>query len=378
VVDYIKLFDKIIEFINWDTLKYSVFKLNTDNKVSKFFTKEHLKSMIYYHILQKDYLRDLSSGICMSKKLKTIIVSVSLGTLSHHNNRRNFEVFLPILTELINKAVNIGSVNESLKRFGPVKLIDSTTISMSLNLYHWALFRSTKAGVKIHTRFDLNKGLPDAFVVTNAVEHDKTTMDSLMDTKHCIYVFDKAYSDYKKFDQYTKDEKYFVTRLKDNAVVTEVKDLRISRSDNRLLDLGTQILCDKVVKLGSLYTYQTKETYRLIKILDKTGKELTFITNIDELFSEEIAWLYKKRWEIEIFFKWIKQNLKFKTFIGRSLNAIMIQIITGIMTFAIFKIIEKSVETKTSLINIKRAIENNFFEIYEASKFKWSDIFNSS
>jgi hypothetical protein len=334
--------------------------------------------MIYYHILQKDNLRDLSSGICMSKKLKTIIVSVSLGTLSHHNNRRNFEVFLPILTELINKAVNIGSVNESLKRFGPVKLIDSTTISMSLNLYHWALFRSTKAGVKIHTRFDLNKGLPDAFVVTNAVEHDKTTMDSLMDTKHCIYVFDKAYSDYKKFDQYTKDEKYFVTRLKDNAVVTEVKDLRISRSDNRLLDLGTQILCDKVVKLGSLYTYQTKETYRLIKILDKTGKELTFITNIDELFSEEIAWLYKKRWEIEIFFKWIKQNLKFKTFIGRSLNAIMIQIITGIMTFAIFKIIEKSVETKTSLINIKRAIENNFFEIYEASKFKWSDIFNSS
>ncbi|WP_275051655.1 transposase [Clostridium manihotivorum] len=133
----------------------------------------------------------------MSKKLKTIIVSVSLGTLSHHNNKRNFEVFLPILTELINKAVNIGSVNESLKRFGPVKLIDSTTISMSLNLYHWALFRSTKAGVKIHTRFDLNNGLPDAFVVTNAVEHDKTTMDSLMDTKHCIYVFDKAYSDYK-------------------------------------------------------------------------------------------------------------------------------------------------------------------------------------
>ncbi|WP_338032612.1 transposase [Clostridium manihotivorum] len=86
----------------------------------------------------------------------------------------------------------------------------------------------------------------------------------------------------------------------------------------------------------------------------------------------------KKRWEIEIFFKWIKQNLKFKTFIGRSLNAIMIQIITGIMTFAIFKIIEKLVEIKISLINIKRAIKNNFFEIYEASKFKWSDIFNSS
>lgn len=377
VVDYIKLFDKIIEFINWNTLKHSAFMLKTDNKVSKFFTKDHLKAMIYFHIMQKDSLRDLSFGIGMSTKVKSIVTSVSLSTVSYHNNKRNYEVFLPVLTELINKALNIGSANESLKRFGSVKLIDSTTISMSLNLYQWALFRSSKAGIKIHTRFDLNKGIPDAFVVTNAVEHDKTAMDTLIDTKHCIYVFDKGYLDYQKFDQYTKDEKYFVTRLKDNALVTEIKDLRISHSDKRLLDVGTQIVCDKIVKLGSQYTYQTKEEYRLIKIIDKYGKELTFITNIDELLSEEIAWLYKKRWEIELFFKWIKQNLKFKTFIGHSLNAIMIQIITGIMTFTIFKLIEPLMEKKITMIEIKRAIKDNLFEIYEVNNYKWSNILNS-
>ncbi|MGV7067232.1 transposase, partial [Bacillus velezensis] len=126
------------------------------------------------------------------------------------------------------------------------------------------------------------------------------------------------------------------------------------------------------------YTYQTKQEYRLIKIVDKTGKELTFITNIDDLLSEEIAFLYKKRWEIELFFKWIKQNLKFKTFVGRSLNSVMIQIITGIMTFAVFKLIEPFIQTKTTLIEIKRAIKANLFEIYEADKFNWSYIFNSS
>ena len=158
--------------------------------------------------------------------------------------------------------------------------------------------------------------------------------------------------DYEKFDQYTKDEKYFVTRLKHNAVVTEVEDLKISYSYERLLDVGTKIICDKIVKLGSKYTYQTKQEYRLIKIVDKTGKEN--------------------------FFKWIKQNLKFKTFVGRSLNTVMIQIITGIMTFAIFKLIEPLIETKTKLIEIKRVIKANLFEIYEADQFNWSYIFNSS
>lgn len=135
MVDYIKFLDKIIEFINKDTLKHTAFKLNTDNKVYKFFIKDYLKLMIYYHILQKDSLRDLSFGIGMSEKLKVVIVSIRLSIFSYHNNKRNHEVFLPILTDLINRSLNIDSVNETLKCFYSLRLTDSITTNMSLNIY---------------------------------------------------------------------------------------------------------------------------------------------------------------------------------------------------------------------------------------------------
>lgn len=376
MIDYSKLFDKFIEQIDWNILQYSTFKLNTDYKVSKFFTSDHLKSMIYHHLEQKDSLRDTNKCICLSTRLKKVLKNVSLSTLAYHNKKRNYKVFLSVLSELIAKTLNTGSTNDILKRFGPVKLIDSTTISMALTFYNWALFRKTKAGIKIHTRFDLNKGIPDAFVVTNAADHDKTKMDDLISEKHCIYVLDKAYVDYNKFDKYTKEEKYFITRLKDNAIIEEINDLKVSYSEKRFLDVGTEIIYDKVVKLGSPGTYQTKEDYRIIKIIDKQGKKLTFVTNIDDLLSEEIAWLYKKRWEIELFFKWIKQNLKFKTLVGHSLNAVMIQIITGIMTFIMLKALEPLAPKGFGFINIKRAVKENLLELYLTDKFSWSIVFN--
>lgn len=376
--DYIKLFDKFIELINWDTLQYSAFKLNTDYKVSKFFTKEHLKTMLYYHLEQKAGINDIYGCVSMSTRLKTIVKNVSLGTLSHHNRNRNYEVFLPVMNELISKALNTVSVDETLKKFGPVKLIDSTTISMSLSLYQWALFRKTKAGVKIHTKFDLNRGIPECFSVTNAKVHDSCEMDDLMNQKYCIYVFDKAYVDYEKSDLYTKEDKYFISRLKDNAVIEEIRELKVSYSEETLLDTGTKIIFDKIVKLGSQYTYKTKEEYRIIKIIDNKGKELTFVTNVQDLLSEEIAWLYKKRWEIELFFKWIKQNLKFKTLIGQNLNAIMIQIITGIMTFVMLKLIEPLVPKRYGLIEIKRALKSNLLEVYDNNSFSWRMIFDTA
>ncbi|MBC8060693.1 MAG: IS4 family transposase [Clostridiaceae bacterium] len=378
MVDYIKLFDKFIELINWETLQYSSFKLNTDYKISRFFTSDHLKTMIYYHIGQKDGLRDTNDCGSMSLRLKEIVKSVSLSTLSYHNKNRNFEVFLPVMNELINKALNTVSVNETLKQFGPVKLIDSTTISMCLAFYEWALFRKTKSGVKIHTKIDLNRGIPECFTVTNAADHDRTQMDALMNEKHCTYVFDKGYVDYKKFDEFTAGEKYFITRIKDNSIIQTIKELKPTYSEKTLLDTGTKIIYDKIVKLGNPATYQTKNEYRIIRIIDSTGKELTFVTNIDDLFSEEIAWLYKKRWEIELFFKWIKQNLKFKTLIGHSLNAVMIQIITGIMTFVMLKLVETLAPIGFGILAIKRALKTNLLEEFDKNNFSWSMMFNTS
>jgi len=370
--DYITLFHKFIDFINWETLQYSTFKLNTDFKVSKFFTKDHLESMIYFHIAEHKGLRDLKDSVSLSPRLKHLVKSVSLGTLSNHNNKRNYEVFMPVMIELISKAFNSIPMKESFKKFGPIKLIDFTTISMCLTFYKWALFRKKKAGVKMHLKFDLNKGLPECFIVTNAKNHDKTKMEELMNEKNCIYIFDKAYVDYKKFDRFTSQDKYFVTRLKDNAVVNKIEDLKVTYAETKLLDDKTKIISDQVAQLGSADTYKTKKHYRVIKIIDSKDKELVFVINIFDLSSEEIAWLYKKRWEIELFFKWIKQNLKFKTPIGHSLNAIMIQIITGIMTFVMLKLVEKSVSTAYGLLQIKRKIKHCLNDSINSCSFEWN------
>jgi Transposase DDE domain/Domain of unknown function (DUF4372) len=376
--DYNTIFHKFLDFIDWKVLQYSSFKLNTDYKVSKFFTKDHLETMIFYHIKEFSGLRDLRDSVSLSPRLDRLVKSVSLGTLSNHNNKRNFNVFMPVLNALIQKALSSIKVSEAMKKFGPVKLIDSTTISMCMKYFSWALFRENKAGVKMHTKFDLTKGIPQLFIVTNAEEHDRTQMDTLMNERYCIYVFDKGYIDYKKFDEFTKGSKFFITRLKDNAVTKEIQSLEITYSEDRLLNKDIKLISDKLMKLGSMYTYQTKKSYRVIKLIDDKGKELTFVTNILELSTEEIAWLYKKRWEIELFFKWIKQNLKFKKLIGHTFNAVMIQIITGIMTFIMIKLVQENCRKAYGLIKIKRKIRACVNQTVIINLFTWYHWFEFS
>jgi len=348
--DYNTIFNKFLDIIDWNTLQHSAFKLNTDYKVSKFFTKDHLETMIYYHIKEYSGLTDLKDSVFLSPNLDRLVKSVSLGTLSKHNNKRDFNVFMPVLTSLILKALSSLKISEAMRKFGPIKLIDSTTISMCMKYF---------------------KGIPELFIVTNAKEHDKTQLDALMNEKHCIYIFDKAYIQYKKFDSFTKNDKFFITRLKDNAITEEVESLKITYSEDKLLSKEIKLISDKLIKLGDLYTYQTKKTYRVIELIDDKGKQLTFVTNILDLSTEEIAWLYKKRWEIELFFKWIKQNLKFKKPIGHTYNAIMIQIITGMMTFIMLKLVKEDGTKAYGLIKVKRKIKNCLTQIINITSFSW-------
>ncbi len=353
--NYIKIFDKFVDIIDWSILQKSTVMLNTNYKTSKLFTKDHLKLMIYYHLAELVSLRDLSDSSSYNSGLKESLKDVSLGTLSHQNNNRNFGVFVPVMNAVIKLGLDTLSDDKRIQKYGCVEIIDSTTMSMILTYFSWAKFRSTKAGVKMHTRFNLSKQMPDLVIVSNAEEHDSTVMESLMKDEGSIYIFDKAYVDYEKFDNLTSDNKSFITRLKDNAVTTIEDELKVTYSDPNLLDKGIEVLSDKLAYLGSLYTYRTKKPYRIIKIKDSNDKELTFVTNILNFSSEEIAWLYKKRWDIELFFKWIKQHLKIKNFIGHSYNAVMIQLITGIITYVLLKLIAEEAHTLAyGLLKIKR------------------------
>ncbi|WIV13241.1 IS4 family transposase [Proteiniborus sp. MB09-C3] len=237
--NYITIFEELLDIINWNLLKQSTYKLNTDY----FAAQNHLKALIYFHIAKLDSLRDLHNFMQSDSDIKEIIQGVSLGSLSNYNNNIKFEAYMPIMNEVIKKAMILLPINKDFQIPYPVKLIDSSTVGMTLTYFKWAEFRSTKAGIKLHTKYDLGRGIPEVIVVSNAKHHDKSKMNQLMTDKNCIYVCDKGYVDYKKFDQFTNDEKLFVTRLKDNAVVEEVENLKVSHCDIPLLDKNITIVC---------------------------------------------------------------------------------------------------------------------------------------
>lgn len=376
--NYITLFEKFIGVINWKLLQKHTLKLSTDYKIRSFFTHHHLAAMIYFHLCQHDGLRDLNQA--MSEQMGDIFPKISLGTLSNHNNNRDYKVFLPIMNDLIKMSLNTLSKDERLARFGSVKMVDSTTISMCLSFFDWAKFRSTKAGIKMHTSIDGATGVPDRIIFSNAACHDRMKMDELMTQKDTIYICDKGYVDYKKFDTYTSKGIHFVSRLKDNAKITEIQNLEItySTADHPLLDKESKIIFDKKVRLGSEYINHTKHIYRIIKIIDSTGKELTFITNVMDFASEEIAWLYKRRWDIELFFKWIKQHCKIKVLIGHSENAVKIQMITGIITYLLLRLFSQVTPRIKSLIRLKRKIKNQLLQVVSNSSHTLEDLFGTS
>ena len=365
--NYTLLFQKLLDLIDWDILKKFAYKLNIDYLI----IENHLKSLIYFHISELDSLRDISDFMKSPSDLKNLIKGVSLGSLSNYNNKIDYEVLLPVMNDIILKALISIPVNERIKKFGSVKLIDSTTVSMGMTYFNWAKFRSTKAGIKVHTKLDLGKNIPETIIVTNAKVHDKNKLEELMSEENCIYIYDRAYVDYKQSDHYTKNKRFFISRLKKNAITDEVENLEITRCDEKLLDDNVKMVYDKVVYLGNESSYKTTEKYRIIQVLDKDNNELVFITNIFYLSTEEIAWLYKKRWEIELFFKWIKQKLKIKKFIGNSLNAVMMQIISAIITFVILRLIQTEVNSAYGLTTIKRIIKHSLTNKINIKEFSW-------
>lgn len=366
--NYMTLFEKFIGLIDWKLLQKCAIKYNTDFKTRSFFTHEHLASMIYFHICECDSLRHLNQSI--QDKLSHILPYVSHSTFSHHNNHRDYKVFIPVMEKLIKTAVQTLTKDERLAKFGTTKMIDSTTVSMCLTFFEWAKFRSTKSGFKMHTSMDGATGIPDRIIFSNAACHDRTKMDELITDKETIYICDKGYVDYERFDKYTTQGIYFVSRLKDNAKITVIDELPVTYSTEKdgLLPKGSTIVFDKKVRLGSEYINQTKKIYRMIKILDSSGKEFTFVTNVMQFASEEIAWLYKRRWDIELFFKWIKQHCKIKNLIGHSENAVRLQMITGMITYLLLRLTWEVVPQAKSLIILKRKIENLLLKQFHMDK----------
>ena len=234
--------------------------------------------------------------------------------------------------------------------------LDSTTIDLCLSLFPWAKFRTTKAAIKIHSLLNLQNNIPAFICITEGAVHDVNILDELITEIGAFYIIDKGYTDFERLYSINKNNAYFVTRAKSN--------LQFHRIYSHQVDKSLGLICDQSIYLTGFYTLKDyPEKLRRIKYFDsENDKQLIFITNNFSLPAITIANLYKQRWQIELFFKWIKNNLRIKSFYGNSFNAVKTQIWIAISVYVLLAIIKKKLNIEYSLYTFLQVVSISIFE----------------
>jgi hypothetical protein len=319
------------------------------NKSVKYFTCwNQLLCMIFGQLSARESLRDLITTIEAHQSKSYHLgfgKSITRSNLSKANEKRNYKIFEEFANHLIGIA-QLKNSNDTFDIKGNIYAFDSSTVDLCLSVFCWAHFRKTKAGIKLHTLFDVNTQIPVFIHITKANIHDVNAMDVIDYEPLAYYIFDRAYVDYKRLYRITKAKAYFVVRSKSN--------IKFKRMYSNTVDKTTGIKYDQIGKIEGFYTSKDyPEKLRKVKFVDiENGKILVFLTNNFELSAHDIALLYKQRWQVELFFKWIKQHLKVKTFWGRTENAVRIQINIAIITYCLISIIAKDLKINRSIYEI--------------------------
>ncbi len=283
---------------------------------------------------------------------------VAVSTIARANETRSFQIYEDLCMLLIKEAKQLYLLDDNLdvSLKGNVFAIDATTIDLCLSAFHWATFRSTKWGIKLHTQIDLKTSIPEFILFSAASVHDVNVLDVIHFEANSLYVMDRGYVDYKRLYKIHTSEAFFVTRAKDN--------MNYRRLYSHPKDIAAGIIYDQTIMLNNHYAskdYPAK--MRRIKFLDSdNGKILIFLTNNFHLKAKEIAQLYKHRWKIELFFKWIKQHLKIKSFWGMTENAVKTQVWIAVSVYVLVAIAKKRFMLKQSLYEILQILSISIFE----------------
>ncbi|SHJ88105.1 transposase, IS4 family [Anaerobranca californiensis DSM 14826] len=335
--------------------------MDADKYVKKLKTTQLLKLLIISQLEQHRGLRDISNSLKNDELSKHISLnSISSAQLSRRLRDLPVEITETLFKTIYQEALVKLGVNTLTQNLGGVHLIDSTTISLCLSRYPWALFRKTKGGIKLHLRIKFVKDeiLPDKSIVTQANLNDRRQMDNLIvEEKDALNIMDRGYVDYKKFDSYCADGVSFICRLKKNAIVEIIEEKAVKPDSN--------IIKEQIVYLGKDNITKMKHPLRLLEILDSKGKTIVIITNQFELDSEEISTLYRSRWQIELFFKWIKQHLKVKHFYGLSQNAVKNQLLIALITYCLLTILKIKAGYHGNLLKIKRLLHTCLYDSFQ-------------
>lgn len=329
------IFAQITEFLPKRVFDCIVERYSGDKYVRHFSCWNQMLCMIFGQLTNRDSLRDLILAIdAHSGKTYHLGLgkNVTRSNLSKANENRNCRIFEEFAYHLIEIARN-KRANDNFEIKGKVYAFDSSTIDLCLNVFWWAKFRRAKGGIKLHTLFDVTTQIPVFVHITAATVNDVNAMDHIPYESDAYYIFDRGYVDYTRLYRITLLSAYFVVRAKSN--------LNFERMYSNKVDKSKGVMCDQVGKLKGFYvSKQYPQKIRRIKFYDaEFNRTFVFLTNNMDLAAEQIALLYKNRWQIELFFKWIKQHLKIKSFWGTSENAVRIQIFCAISTYCLVAII---------------------------------------
>jgi hypothetical protein len=346
------VFHKLIAEIGGNFLDSTIRKYGGDYRTQHFDTRSHLNSMLYLNIKNCSSLREIKEETSSNKKLRKLINVPSISQFSRKNASRDYRIFEDIFYNLVGKARRKFGIVSQFKDLPPLKIVDSTVILVALKLAPYLQMDKDRAGVKISTMY--NGEYPEKLNIVKGQVNDRKCIDEMFVDKGSVYIFDRGYYDYSWYDKLTAQDIKFVTRGIKNATIME----------ERIIDSDPQNdIYDTEIRLGATVSKNlTINTYREIMIFDEDGEPLTFITNIFDLSKEEILMIYKYRWQIELFFKWIKQHLKIKKFIGYNENAIRIQIFSALISYMLIYLLFKSAGKPNSMLALTRIIRSNLLE----------------
>jgi hypothetical protein len=354
------LFAQLMDFLPWSTFARLVERYRGDRGVRTLTCAEQYRAMAFAQLTYRESLRDIET--CLSAQGAKLYhmgfrEKVARSTLSDANEARDWRIWAEFAQRLIAQARKLYADDDlGLDLNNTVYALDSTTIDLCLSVFPWAHFRTTKAAVKMHTLLDLKGSIPSFIHISDGKLHDVNVLDLLLPEPGAIYVMDRGYVDFARLHVLHLAGAFFVTRAKSNLDARRVYSAPSDRANG--------IICDQTIALAGVQTSQHfPEHLRRIRFKDpETGKTLVFITNQRTLPAATICALYKSRWQVELFFKWIKQHLRIKRFYGTTENAVKTQIWIAVSVYVLVAIVKKRLDLDASLYTLLQILSLTLFE----------------
>jgi len=354
------MFAQLMEFVPWTSFARIVTRYDGDSGVRCLPCTEQFRAMAFAQLTYRESLRDIEACLLANQpKLYGMGFrsSIRRSTLADANEGRDWHIWADLAALLIKRARKLYCNDSfSIELHNTVYALDVTTIDLCLSLFPWAPFRSTKAAVKLHTLLDLRGNIPAFIHISDGKTHEVNVLDMLIAEAGAFYVMDRGYLDFSRLFALHQAGAFFVTRAKHGMNAHRVYSMPADRD--------TGVICDQRIMLDGFYVAQDyPEQLRRIRFQDPdSGKTLVFLTNNTALPALTIAALYKGRWQVELFFKWIKQHLRIKRFIGTSENAVKTQIWCAVATYVLIAIVKRKLHLDSSLYTLLQIISVSVFE----------------